>query len=167
MISSFFLARSRMTSVSLRARAASTLLPSSHGDQAFVKTLNKPELFQTTSYINGAFTDSTSSLFEVMNPSNGQTIASCPRDGAAEVLQAVAASKDAFASWKNTTAKQRGAVLVRMADLVDEHKEDLARILTFESGKPLAEARGEVGYANSFYRMYVCVHVCVHVCVCL
>jgi succinate-semialdehyde dehydrogenase / glutarate-semialdehyde dehydrogenase len=132
----------------------SSFAPSNSGDSDFLKTLKNQSLWQTTPYINGEFLPPSSSNFDVINPANGKVIASCTRQSKGDVDIAINAADDAFKSWKNTTAKQRAIFLNKLADLVDENKDDLARILTYESGKPLAEAHGEIGYANSFLRLY-------------
>jgi succinate-semialdehyde dehydrogenase / glutarate-semialdehyde dehydrogenase len=139
---------------SRKMSTASALSPSMNGSRVFIDSLQHKALWQTTSYINGKFSADSDSQFDVMNPSNGEIIASCPRQGKHDVDVATAAATAAQQTWKSTTAKQRATLLVKIADLVDEHKEDLARILTLESGKPLAEARGEINYANSFFRLY-------------
>jgi len=135
---------------------SSTLKPSTNDPTGFSKTLKSPWLWQTTPYINGNFLPpaADSAGFTVMNPSNGEVIAHCSRQGAADVAASAATANEAWKTWKVTTAKQRASVLHKMYSLVEEHKEDLARILTLESGKPLAEARGEMGYANSFFSLY-------------
>ena len=65
-------------------------------------------------------------------------------------LQAIDAAQRAFASWREQSLEARGAILRRWGELILEHKEDLARILSEEQGKPLAESRGEIAYAASF-----------------
>ena len=60
----------------------------------------------------------------------------------------------AFKSWKNTTAKERSKVILKMASLMEHYKKDLATLVTLEAGKPTAEALGEVNYAISFYELY-------------
>jgi succinate-semialdehyde dehydrogenase/glutarate-semialdehyde dehydrogenase len=63
-------------------------------------------------------------------------------------------SMDAWKTWKNTTAKERSKILTKMATLMSEYQEDLAKIITLENGKPLSEAKGEVMYAQSFLEFY-------------
>ena len=77
-----------------------------------------------------------------------------PRMGAAETRRALAAAERALPEWKARTAKDRARVLRRLADLMLEHEDDLARLMVIEQGKPLAEARVEVQYAASFYEWF-------------
>lgn len=141
--------------ISCTRSLSQSLKASSNDVSGFSKTLKNPWLWQTTPYINGKFLQhSQDHNFDVHNPSTGAVIASCPRQGAADVHAAAAISAEAWKSWKATTAKQRAAILNKLFALVEENKEDLARILTLECGKPLAEARGEIGYANSFFSLY-------------
>lgn len=90
----------------------------------------------------------------VENPANGELIANVPRFGADEATGAVEAAKRAFPAWAARTAKDRSAVLRRWFDLMTEHRHDLARILTAEQGKPLAEALGEIDYAAAYVEFY-------------
>lgn len=92
--------------------------------------------------------------FTVTNPANGQAIANVPRMGKAETERAIIASQTAQKQWKILTAKARAAILKRWFNLMVEHLEDLAYILTAEQGKPLAEARGEVAYGASFVEWF-------------
>jgi succinate-semialdehyde dehydrogenase/glutarate-semialdehyde dehydrogenase len=90
----------------------------------------------------------------VENPADGELIANVPRFGADEATGAVEAAKRAFPAWAARTAKQRSAILRRWFDLMTEHRHDLARILTAEQGKPLAEALGEIDYAAAYVEFY-------------
>src|SRR5690606_9674690 len=74
--------------------------------------------------------------------------------GVAETRRAIEAAAEAFPAWAAKTAKERAQVLRRWFDLMMAHQEDLARILTAEQGKPLAEARGEIAYAASFLEWF-------------
>jgi succinate-semialdehyde dehydrogenase/glutarate-semialdehyde dehydrogenase len=91
-----------------------------------------------------------SKRFAVLNPADGSELATVPDCGAAEAQQAIDAAAKAFKTWHKTLASERSAVLRRWADLMLANQEDLARLLTAEQGKPLAEARGEVAYAAGF-----------------
>ena len=92
--------------------------------------------------------------FPVDNPATGTDIARVPKMGAAEARRAVSAAASAFAEWRKTTAKQRAAVLLEWHRLSLENADDLARIMTAEQGKPLAESRGEVQYGASFLQWF-------------
>lgn len=92
--------------------------------------------------------------FEVRNPSTGALVAAVPRAGRAEAAAAIDAAEAAYPAWRDFTAKQRATILRRWHDLIVENVEDLARILTAEQGKPLAEARGEILYGAAFFEFY-------------
>ena len=77
-----------------------------------------------------------------------------PRHGVEETRAAIAAAERAYPAWRARTAKERAAVLRRLSDLMLERQEELARLLTSEQGKPLAEARGEIAYAASFFEWF-------------
>jgi succinate-semialdehyde dehydrogenase/glutarate-semialdehyde dehydrogenase len=91
-----------------------------------------------------------SQTFEVTNPADGAVLATLPDMGAAQTRAAIDAAQAAFPAWAARTAKDRGAILRRWSDLILEHTERLAALMTAEQGKPLAEARGEVAYGASF-----------------
>jgi succinate-semialdehyde dehydrogenase / glutarate-semialdehyde dehydrogenase len=92
--------------------------------------------------------------FPVDNPATGETIAQVPRMGAAETRRAIARAEAALPKWRAMLAKDRARILRRWADLMLENEEGLARLLTTEQGKPLAEARTEIAYAASFYEWF-------------
>lgn len=111
-----------------------------------------PSLIRSQCYIDGRWVGEPS--IPVTNPANGEEIARVPNLGADETRAAIAAANDAFKSWRCLLAKERSAILRRWFDLQIEHAEDLARIMTMEQGKPLAEARGEVLYGASFVEFF-------------
>ena len=88
--------------------------------------------------------------FDVTDPATGKTIGTVPDAGAAETRRAIEAASAAFAGFRRTGAHERAALLRRMHDLMLEHSEPLARLLTAEQGKPLAEARGEIAIGASY-----------------
>jgi succinate-semialdehyde dehydrogenase / glutarate-semialdehyde dehydrogenase len=106
---------------------------------------------QTANLIDGEWVRAASGAeFPVIDPATDEVIARVPNAGAAETRDAIAAASRAFESWSARTAADRGAILRRMANLMLERQEPLARLMTTEQGKPLAEARGEIAYAASF-----------------
>ena len=112
-------------------------------------------LFRQQCYIDGQWVDADSGeTLEVNNPSSGSGIGTVPKMGAAETERAVDAAELAFQSWRHRTAKERAAILRKLADLMMENQEDLAALMTIEQGKPLAESRGEVVYAASFFEWF-------------
>ena len=92
--------------------------------------------------------------FAVDDPATGETIREVPRMGAAETTRALAAAEEALPAWRGLLAKERARVMRRWADLMLEHEEPLARLLTTEQGKPLAESRVEIAYAASFLEWF-------------
>src|SRR3954452_284552 len=92
--------------------------------------------------------------FPVDNPATGETIAQVPRMGVAETRRAIARAEEALPKWRSMLAKDRARILRRWADLMLENEEGLARLLTREQGKPLAESRTEIAYAASFYEWF-------------
>jgi succinate-semialdehyde dehydrogenase/glutarate-semialdehyde dehydrogenase len=92
--------------------------------------------------------------FPVEDPATGETITTVPRMGAAETERALRGAEEALPTWRGLLAKERARILRRWADLMVENEERLARLLTTEQGKPLAESRVEVAYAASFLEWF-------------
>jgi len=115
--------------------------------------LNDPALFKTRAYIDGEWSGG-AATFAVLDPADNAEIARVPDFGADEARRAIAAANAALPAWRAKTGKERAAVLRRWFDLVTEHADDLAAIMTAEQGKPLAEARGEVVYGASFLEWF-------------
>ncbi|GAB1434263.1 NAD-dependent succinate-semialdehyde dehydrogenase [Sphaerotilus sulfidivorans] len=115
--------------------------------------LKDPSLLKLDALINGEWVAG-SSRFDVTDPATGATLASVPRLGAAETEAAIPAANAAWPAWRAKTAKERAAILMKWHALMIENADDLARIMTAEQGKPLAEARGEVVYGASFIEWF-------------
>lgn len=90
----------------------------------------------------------------VINPATGAPLADCPRASAAQADQAIAAAKAAFPSWSSTPIADRRARILRLADAMQVRKEELARLLTQEQGKPIKEAGGEISASIAFLRHF-------------
>ncbi|MFE3838760.1 NAD-dependent succinate-semialdehyde dehydrogenase [Pseudogemmobacter sonorensis] len=90
----------------------------------------------------------------LLNPATGEQISTVPHASAADLDAALAAAEAAFALWKNETAINRYRIMMKAADLIDERLEAIARTLTMENGKPLAEARGEIAFSAEATRWY-------------
>lgn len=103
--------------------------------------------------INGKEVD-TKEKIEVSNPATLELIATIPNGGKAEAIQAVDAAANALKAWSQKTANERGQLLMNWFHLVEQEKEEIGKLMTTEQGKPLAEAIGEVNYANSFISWY-------------
>jgi succinate-semialdehyde dehydrogenase/glutarate-semialdehyde dehydrogenase len=113
--------------------------------------LKDPSLFIQQALIAGEWVDADDGkTIAVVNPANGEQLGTVPMCGAAETARAIAAADVAQRAWRDVAAKERGATLRRLNDLMLANADDLALIMTSEQGKPLAEARGEIVYAASF-----------------
>lgn len=118
-------------------------------------SLTNPQLLRESAYINGQWVQAQSGeVLHVTNPADGEHLASVPDMGAEETRQAIQAAEAAWPEWRARTAKERAVILRRWFDLVMQHQEDLARLMTAEQGKPLAEARGEVAYGANFIEWF-------------
>lgn len=117
--------------------------------------LHDSKLFQQQAFINGQWcaADSGATL-EVMNPATQQPLGTVPNMGAGETQRAIEAANQALPAWRGHTAKQRSEIMQRWYALMVTHQDDLARLMTLEQGKPLAEARGEILYAASFIQWF-------------
>jgi succinate-semialdehyde dehydrogenase/glutarate-semialdehyde dehydrogenase len=93
-------------------------------------------------------------VLDVTDPATGALIGRVPNMGASGARRAIEAADHAWPAWRALTAAERGGLLRRWHDLMLAHQEDLARIMTAEQGKPLAEARGEIAYAASFLEWF-------------
>jgi succinate-semialdehyde dehydrogenase len=120
-----------------------------------VPQLKDPSLLRSQCYLDGAWVDADSGKrFNVDNPGDGSMLGSVPDMGAAEARRAIEAANAALPAWRAMTAKARSALLRKWFDLMIAHQEDLAKILTAEQGKPLAEAKGEILYGASFIEWF-------------
>lgn len=115
--------------------------------------LSHSELLRDSAYVDGSWLTSTNQI-DVINPADGTLVGTVPNLGAVETESAVAAAARAQPGWAALTGRVRSRVLRRWSDLMLRHAEDLARLMTAEQGKPLAEARGEVSYAASFLEWF-------------
>lgn len=109
------------------------------------QALSDPNLLCMQAYINGQFLDADDqSVMEVTNPANGEVIATIPNMKGAETERAIDAANKAWPAWRKKTARERANILRKWYELICEHVDDLAYILTMEQGKPLAQAKGEI-----------------------
>jgi len=117
--------------------------------------LRDPSLFRQQCFIDGEWRDSsTGNTIEVNNPATGDIIGTIPSLNVAEVRTAIDCAEQAWEPWRKLTAKNRAVRLRTWYDLMIEHQEDIATLMTSEQGKPLAEARGETAYAASFLEWF-------------
>jgi succinate-semialdehyde dehydrogenase/glutarate-semialdehyde dehydrogenase len=113
--------------------------------------LERSTLMKTLAYVGGRWIGADSgATFPVYDPSNGERIADVARLGVAETRRAIEAANAALPGWRATTAKERSKILRRWYELIVEHTDELAHIMTLEQGKPLAEARGEIAMGAAY-----------------
>ena len=115
--------------------------------------INDQALIKTCSYIAGNW-QSSQTTFDVLNPATGETVAQVCDTSVEEATLAVAAAKKAFKAWSAMPAHERAKLLRNWFNLMMEHQDDLARILTLEQGKPIAEAKGEIAYGAGFIEWF-------------
>jgi len=108
--------------------------------------------------IDGRLEDGDSTM-EVLNPATEEVISVCPRSSKEQVERAVAAAKAAFPAWSQFSITQRKSVLGRVANIIEDNLDELARILTEEQGKPLAESLGETSATAAYFRYYMTLDI--------
>ena len=112
-------------------------------------------LFRQQAYIDGAWLDADSGqTIKVNNPATNEVIGTVPKMGATETRRAIEAADRALPAWRALTAKERAGKLRRWFELMIEHQDDLARLMTIEQGKPLTESKGEIVYAAAFFEWF-------------
>ena len=116
--------------------------------------LAKPALFRQAAYIGGEWIEGSGATIAVRNPATGEAIGRIPDLGAEDTRRAIAAADAAFPSWRALPAGKRGALLEAWHDALLANIDDLARLMTLEQGKPLAEARGEIHYGAGFVKWF-------------
>jgi succinate-semialdehyde dehydrogenase / glutarate-semialdehyde dehydrogenase len=117
--------------------------------------LKDPNLLKSQCFIDGQWVAADSgAVREVRNPATGELLATVPNAGTAETRRAIEAASRAFGPWRAKTADERARILRRWYELMMGNQDDLARLMTGEQGKPLAESRGEIGYAASFVEWF-------------
>ncbi len=117
-------------------------------------TLNRPDLLATASYINGQWLTNSDDKIAVSNPATNEVIVEIAGVGAAETRKAIEFAEQAMPAWAAKPAKERANILRKWFNLIMENQEDLARILTAEQGKTLAEARGEIAYGANYIEWF-------------
>jgi succinate-semialdehyde dehydrogenase/glutarate-semialdehyde dehydrogenase len=117
--------------------------------------LKESNLLKSQCYIDGQWVAADNgAVREVRNPATGQLLSTVPDAGTGETRRAIEAARRAFPGWRARTAEDRGHVMRRWFELMMTHQDDLARLMTGEQGKPLAESRGEIAYAASFIEWF-------------
>jgi len=117
--------------------------------------LKDANLFKNNAFINAEWVAADSgSRFDVLDPATGEKLTDVPNMGADEARRAIEAAQAAWPAWRGLSARQRSRLLRRWHDLILEHVEDLASILTAEQGKTLRESRGEVAYGAAYVEWF-------------
>ncbi len=116
--------------------------------------LDDPSLLQTKAYVNGEWITGADGEFDVTNPARGDVIARVANLSRAQIAGAIDGAYVAQKKWAALTAKERSNILRKWFDLIMANQSDLAKILTAEMGKPLAEAAGEIAYGASFIEFF-------------
>ena len=117
--------------------------------------LQDPQLLRTQAYIHGRWVEADDGArLPVLNPATGETLVDIASVGVAQTRRAIDAAREALGAWSGLSAKQRAQTLRRWYELVMQHREDLARVMTAEQGKPLAEARAEVAYGAAYIEWF-------------
>ena len=115
--------------------------------------LRDAKLFRQAAYVDGQWIEKDRAI-DVDNPATGEILGTVPQLDASDARRAIEAANRAFPAWRARTAKERAGVLRRWFDLMMANQEDLARLMTLEQGKPLAESKGETAYAASFLEWF-------------
>ncbi|KAF8827194.1 hypothetical protein HHX47_DHR5000686 [Lentinula edodes] len=119
--------------------------------QASAFGLKDPSLIKFQGLIDGKWVDAKDGAkIVVKNPASNQELGTVPEMGLAETEEAIAAAAKAFPAWSTTTAKERHDILLKMYALMQQHHDDLGRLITLENGKTLTEGKGENTYSSSF-----------------
>lgn len=117
--------------------------------------LKDARLFREAAYAGGKWVQAESGAsFAVDNPATGEILGRVPSLSRAETRGAIDAANKALPAWRAKTAKERAQAMRRWFELVMANQEDLARLMTLEQGKPLAESRGEVAYGAAFLEWF-------------
>jgi len=111
------------------------------------------EFLRTGHYIGGEWYES-AGMYAVLNPATGEVVAQVAKGGVAETAQAIAAAERAFPAWRSLTAQERSARVKRWGESMRENRDALAELLALEQGKPLTEARSEVGFAAGLFEWF-------------
>ncbi|TDZ23971.1 putative succinate-semialdehyde dehydrogenase [Colletotrichum orbiculare MAFF 240422] len=113
--------------------------------------LSNPDLLQTESYVHGGWKSAQSGKrFDIEDPGTGKVFASCPDCDESDVDAIVESAHEAFQTYRRENPRSRAKKLLEWDRLIRQNRDDLASVLTHESGKPLAEAQGELDYALGF-----------------
>ncbi|MEO1748452.1 MAG: aldehyde dehydrogenase family protein, partial [Pseudomonadota bacterium] len=117
--------------------------------------VDENKFLMQANFVGGEWINADSgATMRVHDPATNEVIGTIPFSGAAETDRAIDAAQNAFSTWRKRTALERANLLMRLHDVIVDHKEDLAELLTLEQGKPITEARVEVGGSAAYIRWF-------------
>ena len=117
--------------------------------------LNDKSLFKQQSYINGQWVDAKSGkTFNIDNPADGSVLGTMPEMNKDDTKDAINAAAAALPSFRKTTGRERARMLRKWYQLMVDNHEDIAKLIMYENGKPLSDARGEATYASNFFEWF-------------
>ena len=120
-----------------------------------IPPLSDKSLLKNQSYVNGKWVDAKSGkTFEVEDPASGKVIGTMPEMGKEDTEQAVNAAAAALPSFRKSTGRERARMLRKWYQLMVDNADDIAKLITWENGKPMADAKGEVTYASNFFEWF-------------
>lgn len=119
-----------------------------------MKIVSDPRLLREAFYVDGSWHPAGAEVIEVTNPATLEVIGRVPKATVADTRAAIEAAHAAFPDWSARPARERSAIMRKWFELIVENVDDLARLLTAEQGKPLAEARGEILYGAAFFEWF-------------
>ncbi|KAI4158728.1 MAG: hypothetical protein LQ342_007194 [Letrouitia transgressa] len=120
-----------------------------------IPTLSDKSLFKQQCYVNGEWVKAkTGKTFEVKDPGTGKTIGTCPECSKEDIDEAIKVAAAAFPFFRKTTGRERARMLRKWYQLMMDNADDIAKLITWENGKPFADAKGEAAYAASFFEWF-------------
>ncbi|KAH9868302.1 hypothetical protein J1614_007374 [Plenodomus biglobosus] len=148
------IAKSRVVQSGIQRRPFPVIV-ASRTYASMAPTLKDQSLFKTQTYVNGEWIDAKSGkTFEVHDPATGKLIGTMPEMDRSDTEAAIAAASAALPSFRKLTGRERSRMLRRWYQLMVDNADDLARLITWENGKPIADAKGEVTYAANFFEWF-------------
>ncbi|KAK1066480.1 succinate semialdehyde dehydrogenase NADP+ linked [Friedmanniomyces endolithicus] len=131
------------------------ILRATYAMQHNVPSLSDKSLLKDTTYINGQWIGAKSGkTFEVHDPASGKLIGTMPEMDKEDTEAAIQAAADALPAFRKLTGRERARMLRKWYTLMMENAEDIAKLITWENGKPMADAKGEVNYAANFFEWF-------------
>lgn len=126
-----------------------------HQQNRTYKQMDSFKWLLNKAYVNGKWISAENGkTFEVTNPATGEVLGSVPDMNGSDTESAIKTAYVAFQSWKERTAKERSEIMLRWTNLCNVHKEDLAKLITMENGKPLKDSMAELSYGVGFLELY-------------